>query len=63
MSILEITSSSTGRGRLQPGRGEPYSKAVQVGTHLVDSVELTDQLGEVVVNGREPFAADLVRRL
>ena len=30
----------------------------QVGTHLVDSVELTDQLGEVVVNGRELLLAD-----
>ena len=30
----------------------------QVGTHLVDSVELTDQLGEVVVNGWELLLAD-----
>ena len=30
----------------------------QVGTHLVDSVELTDQLGEVVVNGRELLLTD-----
>ena len=39
--------------------GHVLEGGAQVGTHLVDGVELADELGEVVVNGRELLFADL----